>query len=149
MHHLTRLISHTFLWVKDDPWPMITCQHDSSPSHIIGIPILIIPCKKSTISKMNKRQKYNLTQTHHTRLLKYFHEISKAWLISSHNLKFSWFELIGLSSNGFVSKEEFLMELSTYLICSWIISATYNFTKILKKKTWVPICKKIDMCIHL
>ncbi len=24
-------ISHTFLWVVDDPWPIIACWHDSSP----------------------------------------------------------------------------------------------------------------------
>jgi hypothetical protein len=32
---------------------------------------------------MNKTQKYSLTQRHQTRLLKYIHEISKAWLISN------------------------------------------------------------------
>jgi hypothetical protein len=33
MHHPTRSISHTFLWVVDDPWPTIECWHDSSPSY--------------------------------------------------------------------------------------------------------------------
>jgi hypothetical protein len=32
MHHLVSLISRTSLWVVDDPWPTIACQH-SSPSH--------------------------------------------------------------------------------------------------------------------
>ncbi len=33
LHHPTRSISHTSLWVVDDPRPIIACQHDSSPSH--------------------------------------------------------------------------------------------------------------------
>jgi hypothetical protein len=33
MHHPARLISCTSLWGVFDPWPIITCQHDSSPSH--------------------------------------------------------------------------------------------------------------------
>jgi len=121
--------------------------------YTIGTPILIIPCNQSIISKMNKTQKYSLTQHHHTWLLKYFHEASKAWLISSQNFKFSWFESIGLVGNGFVWREELLKELQTWvdfmklwidLICSWVGSITQcSFTDILKKK-WVPICRELE-----
>jgi len=106
-------------------------------------PILIIPYKQSTICKMSKTHKYSLTQHHHTWLPKYFHEVSKAVLISSLSFKLNWFESIGLDSNGFVWIEEFLMEFQTWvdfmelwtnLICSWIGSTTCSFIEILRKE---------------
>ncbi len=133
--------------------------------HTTNTPIFIIPCKQSTIIRMNNTRKYNLTQHHHTWLFKYFHETSKAWLISRQSFKVSWFESIGLAGNGFVPKKNLLMELQTWvdfmelwtnLICSWIGSATCNFTTILRKedmgtnfqrswekKTWAPICREL------
>jgi hypothetical protein len=100
---------------------------------------------------MNKKLEYSVTQHHHTWLLKYFHEAFKAWLISSQSFKFSWFESIGLVSNGFVRKEIFLMELQTWVdfmelwtnfICSWVGSTTCSFTQILKKKDIVTNLQK-------
>jgi hypothetical protein len=64
---------------------------------------------------MKKTQKYSLTQHHHTLLFNYFHETSKVQLISSQSFKLSLFESIGLASNGFVQKDEFLMELQTWV----------------------------------
>ncbi len=81
MNHLARSISHTSLWVVDNPWPTIACQRDSLPSHY-WYSHSHYTLKQSTISRMNKTQKYSPTQHHHTWLLKYFHEASKAQLIS-------------------------------------------------------------------
>jgi len=113
-------------WMIHDPrWHVSMIHH----LYITRTPIFIIPCNQSIVSKMNKTQKYSVTQHHHTWLLKYFHEASKAWLILSQNFKFGWFESIGLVGNGFVWREEFLMELQTWvdfmklwidLICSWV-----------------------------
>jgi hypothetical protein len=119
---------------------------------------------------MNKE--YNLTQHHHTWLFKYFHDASKARLISSQSFKLNWFESIGLVDNGFVWKEKFLMELQTWVdfmelwtnfICSWVGSTTSSFTEILKKEDmgtnlqrtweeeflnkediWEPICIELE-----
>jgi hypothetical protein len=125
--------------------------------HTTNTPIFIIPCKQSAIIRMSKTHKYNLTRHHHTWLFKYFHETSKARLISSQSFKLSWFESIGLVGNGFVKNKKFLMELQTwvdfmelwtYLICSWVGFATCSFTMILRKKTCLPICKDIDKIKH-
>jgi hypothetical protein len=92
---------------------------------------------------MNNTQKSSLMQHHQTWLFKYFHEASKARLISSQSFKVSWFESIGFVGNGFVWKEKFLMELQTWvdfmevwidLNCLGIGYATYSFTKILRKE---------------
>ncbi len=116
--------------------------------HTIGTFILIILCKQSTISRMNKTQKYSLTQHHHTWLLKYFHETSKAQLISNlidfnqlgwlpmhlFEKNYWWSFKLGLILWSF-EQIWFVHELNLQFVVSQIFW---------KNKTWVPICKKLE-----
>jgi hypothetical protein len=171
MHHLARSISHASLWVVDDPWPTIAYQHDSSPSHYwhshSHYTLQAIHHKQN---EQNIEIQFNTTPSYMiTQVLPWSFQ---ARLILSQSFKLSWFESIGLVSNGFFSREKFLMELQTwvdfmelwtYLICSWVGSAICSFTKILRKEDmgtnfqrtwkekflskediWEPICVELE-----